>query len=127
VITFFIGFFGAFGDFTAGSTSCDSGSSTIGVSVIGAAAANLFGFSSSLRKEAKDKIHLSKSTGKKIIYENKVEGHSRVHEVEELYVALWREGFPGHSFMSGGTRGSELFDTLPLLVNAKIFRKHRRR
>jgi hypothetical protein len=29
--------------------------------------------------------------------------------------------------MSGGTRGSELFDTLPLLVNAKIFRKRKRR
>jgi hypothetical protein len=65
VTTFFIGFFGAFGDFAAGSTSCDSGSSTIGVSVIGAAAANIFGFSSSLRKEAKDKIHLLKSIGKR--------------------------------------------------------------
>jgi hypothetical protein len=29
--------------------------------------------------------------------------------------------------MSGGTRGSELFGTLPLLVNAKIFKKRRRR
>jgi hypothetical protein len=65
VTTFFIGFFRAFGDFAAGSTSCDGGSLTIGVSVIGAAAANLFGFSSSLRKEAKDKSHLSKSTGKR--------------------------------------------------------------
>jgi hypothetical protein len=63
----------------------------------------------------------------KIIYENKAEGHSRVHEIEELYIALWRESFPGHSFMSVGTRGSELFDTLPLLVTAKIFRKRRRR
>jgi hypothetical protein len=65
VTTFFIGFFKAFGDFAAGSTSCDGGLSTIGVSVIGAAAANLFGFSSSLRKEEKDKSHLSKSTGKR--------------------------------------------------------------
>jgi hypothetical protein len=65
VTTFFTGFFGAFGDFAAGSTSCDDGSSTTGVSVIGAAAANLFGFSSSLRKEAKDKNHLSKSIGEK--------------------------------------------------------------
>jgi hypothetical protein len=66
VTTFFIGFFRAFGDFVARSTSCDGGSSTIGVSVIGAAvAANLFGFSSSLRKEAKDKSHLSKSIGKR--------------------------------------------------------------
>jgi hypothetical protein len=56
VTTFFIGFFEAFGDFTAGSTSCDGGSSTTGVSMIGAAAANLFGFSSSLRKGAKDKV-----------------------------------------------------------------------
>jgi hypothetical protein len=65
VTTFFIGFFGAFGDFAAGSTSCDGGSSTTGVLVIGATTANLFGFSSSLRKEAKDKSHLSKSTGKR--------------------------------------------------------------
>jgi hypothetical protein len=69
VTTFFTGFFGAFGDFTAGSTSCDGGSSTMGASVIGAAAGNLFGFSLSLRKEAKDKvIYLDR---KKIIYENK--------------------------------------------------------
>jgi hypothetical protein len=65
VTTFFIGFFRAFGDFTAGSTSCDGGSSTTGKLVIGAAVANLFGFSSSLRKEAKDKSHLSKSIGKR--------------------------------------------------------------
>jgi hypothetical protein len=65
VTTFFTGFFGAFGDFAAGSASCDDGSSTTGVSVIGAAAANLFGFSSSLRKEANDKNHISKSTGKR--------------------------------------------------------------
>jgi hypothetical protein len=51
-----MGFFEAFGDFAAGSTSCDGGSSTTGVSVIGAAAANLFGFSSSLRKGAKGKV-----------------------------------------------------------------------
>jgi hypothetical protein len=50
-----MGFFEAFGDFAAGSTSCDRGSSTTGVSVIGAAAANLFGFSSSLGKEQKVK------------------------------------------------------------------------
>jgi hypothetical protein len=53
--TFFIGFFEAFGDFAAGLTSCDGGLSTIGVSVIGAAA-NLFGFSSSLRKAEKVKV-----------------------------------------------------------------------
>jgi hypothetical protein len=56
VTTFFVGFFEAFGDFAAGSTSCDGGSSTTGVSVVGAAAANLFGFSSSLRKGEKDKV-----------------------------------------------------------------------
>jgi hypothetical protein len=54
--TFLTGFLGAFGDFTARLTSCDGGSSTTGVSMIGAAAANLFGFSSSLRKRAKDKV-----------------------------------------------------------------------
>jgi hypothetical protein len=56
VTTFFTGFFGAFGDFAAGSTSCDGGSSTTGASVIGAVVANLFRFSSSLKKEAKDKV-----------------------------------------------------------------------
>jgi hypothetical protein len=50
VTIFFVGFFEAFGDVAAGSTSCDGGSLTTVVSVIGAAAANLFGFSSSLRK-----------------------------------------------------------------------------
>jgi hypothetical protein len=59
--TFFIGFFGAFGDFAAGSTSCDGGSSTAGVSVIGVVVANLLGFSSSLIKGAKDiVIHRSR-------------------------------------------------------------------
>jgi hypothetical protein len=56
VTTFFIGFFEAFEDLAVGSTSCDGGSSTTGVSVIGAATTNLFGFSSSLRKGAKDKV-----------------------------------------------------------------------
>jgi hypothetical protein len=65
VTTFFTGFFGAFGDFAAGSASCDDGSSTTGVSVIWVAATNLVGFSSSLRKEAKERNHLSKSTGKR--------------------------------------------------------------
>jgi hypothetical protein len=51
-----MGFFEAFGDFATGSTSCDGGSLTVGVSMIGAAAANLFGFSSSLRKGAKGKV-----------------------------------------------------------------------
>jgi hypothetical protein len=51
-----MGFFEAFGDFAARSTYCDGGSLTIGVSVIGAAAANLFRFSSSLRKGAKGKV-----------------------------------------------------------------------
>jgi hypothetical protein len=52
---FLTGTLRAFGDFTAGSTSCEGGSSIAGVSVAGAVAANLFGFSSSQRKEAKDK------------------------------------------------------------------------
>jgi hypothetical protein len=43
--TFLTGFLGAFGDFSAGSTSCDGGSLTTAASVIGAATANLFGFS----------------------------------------------------------------------------------
>jgi hypothetical protein len=126
VTTFLIGFFEAFGDFAAGSASCDGSSSTIGVSVIGAVAANLFGFSSSLRKGAKDKV-IYRSRQEKYSIWKQAEGHSRVHEIEELSIVLWRKGFPGHSSMSGGTRGSKLFDTLPLLVNAKIFRKRRRR
>jgi hypothetical protein len=47
---FLTGTLGAFGDFTAGSTSCEGGSSIVGVSVVGVVVANLFGFSSSLRK-----------------------------------------------------------------------------
>jgi hypothetical protein len=48
--TFLTGALGALGDFTARSASCEDGSSIVGVSVAGAAAANLFGFSSSLKK-----------------------------------------------------------------------------
>jgi hypothetical protein len=62
--TFLTGFLGAFEHFAAGSTSCDGGSSTTGVSVIGAAAANLFGFSSSLRKRATDKVTYQSRQGK---------------------------------------------------------------
>jgi hypothetical protein len=51
--TFLTGALGAFGDFTARSTSCDGGSSIAGVSVAGAAAANLFGSSSSLKRKQK--------------------------------------------------------------------------
>jgi hypothetical protein len=46
---------GALGDFTARSASCEGGSSITGVSVAGVAAANLFGFSSSLRRKQKVK------------------------------------------------------------------------
>jgi hypothetical protein len=53
--TFLTGTLRAFGDFAAGSTSCDGGSSIAGVSVAGAAAANLLGFSSSLKGKQKVK------------------------------------------------------------------------
>jgi hypothetical protein len=53
--TFLTGALGALGDFTARSASCEDGSSIAGVSVAGAAAANLFGFSSSLRRKQKVK------------------------------------------------------------------------
>jgi hypothetical protein len=52
---FLTGALRAFGDFTIGSTSCEGGSSIAGVSVAGAAAANLLGFSSSLKKKQKVK------------------------------------------------------------------------
>jgi hypothetical protein len=52
-MTFLTGALGAFGDFTAGSTSCEGGSSIAGVSVAGAASANLFGSSSSLKRKQK--------------------------------------------------------------------------
>jgi hypothetical protein len=51
--TFLTGALGALGDFTARSVSCEGGSSIAGVSVVGAAAANLFAFSSSLRRKQK--------------------------------------------------------------------------
>jgi hypothetical protein len=56
VTTFLAGFLEAFEDFAARPTSCDGGSSTTGVSMVGAAAANLFRSSSSLRKRAADKV-----------------------------------------------------------------------
>jgi hypothetical protein len=42
-------------------------------------------------------------------------------------LVLYNKGLPGHSFVSRGTQRSELLDAFPLLVNAKIFRKCRRR
>jgi hypothetical protein len=54
-MTFLTGALGAFGDFTARSTSCEGGSSIAGVSVAGVVAANLFAFSSSLRRKQKIK------------------------------------------------------------------------
>jgi hypothetical protein len=53
--TFITGALWALGDFTARSASCEGGSSIAGVSVAGAAAANLFAFSSSLRRKQKIK------------------------------------------------------------------------
>jgi hypothetical protein len=52
-MTFLTGAFGAFGDFTTGSTSCEGGLSVTEVSVTGAVAANLFGSSSSLKRKQK--------------------------------------------------------------------------
>jgi hypothetical protein len=52
---FLTGALGALGDFTARSASCEGGSSIAGVSVAGAAAANLFRFSLSLRRKQKVK------------------------------------------------------------------------
>jgi hypothetical protein len=62
--TFLVGFLEAFEDFTTGPTSCGGGSSTTGVSMVGAAAANLFGSFSSLRKRAADKVTYQSRQGK---------------------------------------------------------------
>jgi hypothetical protein len=51
--TFLTGAFGAFGDFTTGSTSCTEGSSAAIVSVEGVVAASLFGSSLSLQSKQK--------------------------------------------------------------------------
>jgi hypothetical protein len=37
------------------------------------------------------------------------------------------KGFTSRSSLDGGTRGSELFDTFPFLIDNKIFRKCRGR
>jgi hypothetical protein len=69
-MTFLTGAFGAFGDFTTASTSCEGGSSIIGVSVIGAAAAaNFFGSSSSLKRKQKVEYSIQVDR-KKRVYEN---------------------------------------------------------
>jgi hypothetical protein len=47
--------------------------------------------------------------------------------VKNFLLVLQTKGLPVHSFVSGGTRRSKLLDTFPLPVNAKIFRKGRRR
>jgi hypothetical protein len=67
---FLTGALGAFGDFTAGSASCEGGSSIAEVSVAGAAAANLFGFSSSLKRKQKVEPFIQVDR-KKRVYENK--------------------------------------------------------
>jgi hypothetical protein len=60
--TFLTGALGALGDFTARSASCEGGSSIAGVLVAGAAAANLFAFSSSLRRKQKIKLFVKVDT-----------------------------------------------------------------
>jgi hypothetical protein len=66
VMTIFLtGALGALRDFTARSASCEGGSSIAGVSVAGAAAANLFGFSSSLRRKQKVKTFVEVDREKK--------------------------------------------------------------
>jgi hypothetical protein len=52
-------------DFTARSVSCEGGSSIAGVSVAGVAAANLFGFSSLLRRKQKVKPFVEVDRGKR--------------------------------------------------------------
>jgi hypothetical protein len=52
----------ALGDFTARSASCEGGSSIAGILVAGVAAANLFAFSSSLRRKQKIKPFVEVNT-----------------------------------------------------------------
>jgi hypothetical protein len=67
---FLTGALGALGDFIARSASYEGGSSIAGVLVAGAAAANLFGLSSSLKRKQKVKPFVQVDR-KKIVYENK--------------------------------------------------------
>jgi hypothetical protein len=59
---FLTGALGALGDFIARSASYEGGSSIAGVSVAGAVAENLFGFSSSLRRKQKVKTFVEVDT-----------------------------------------------------------------
>jgi hypothetical protein len=62
---FLIGALGAFGDFTAGSTSGMGGSSVVISSAEGAVVASLFGSSSSLQREQKETGFIQPKKGKK--------------------------------------------------------------
>jgi hypothetical protein len=68
--TFLTGALGAFGDFTTGSTSCEGGSSGIGVLVTVAVAANLFGSSSSLKRKQKVEYSVQVDKEEKRVHEN---------------------------------------------------------
>jgi hypothetical protein len=76
----------ASGDFGTTAASCEGGSSIIGVSVTGAVAANFFGSSSSLKKEAKGRVLCP--SRQKIEHMKRSAKHSRVQEVEKLYFFL---------------------------------------
>jgi hypothetical protein len=65
MMIFLTGALGALGDFTTRSASCEGGSSIAGVSVAGAAAANLFAFSLSLRRKQKVKPSVEVNRKKK--------------------------------------------------------------
>jgi hypothetical protein len=83
--TFLIGALGAFGDFTAGSTSCTGGSSAVIFSAEGVVAASLFGSSSSLQRKPKERDFTQlerRKTSKKSI---ELAKYLRVQEVEKFY------------------------------------------
>jgi hypothetical protein len=62
--TFLIEALGAFGDFTAGSTSCTGGSLAVISLVEGVVAASLFGSSSSLQRKQKETVFIQPERNK---------------------------------------------------------------
>jgi hypothetical protein len=87
-----IGAPGAFGDFTAGSTSCIGGSSAVIFLAEGAVAASLFGSSLSLQRKPKEKYFTQLERRKTSKKEHRVGKYLRVQEVEKFYPPLLEQG-----------------------------------
>jgi hypothetical protein len=125
--TFLIGALGAFGDFTAGSTSCTGDLSAVIFLAEGAMAASLFGSSLSLQRKPKERDFTQLERRKTSKKEHRVGKILTTPRGQKVLLPLLDRGFSGHSSLSRGTQRSKLLDALPLLVHAKIFRKRRRR